>query len=199
MTEHRKRLRPRLPFFKDETVFGTHVTLRASLFALIVSLVVGAVVIAAAVWWAVSKVQDLDGLIAQRHTDNIAVQQREADIQARDKQESFDQVANLACTVAGAYPPGVSALIDTLRTQYDCPPYGTPVAPTNATTPPRPKPTPTRSVTPSPSPSSTSVHSPVDTGGSAIPGPSATPTVSVTPTPLLNVPDATCRLLGVLC
>lgn len=209
MTTHRPQRsgRPRFPFFKDETGAGrisSHVTLKASIRAVIISVMIATVVVGVAIWWAVGKVGDLDSLIAQRHSDNANFQAQIEKLVAQNKQDAFNDVAQLACSVVALYPAGTSPFIDQLAATYDCPPY---VAPSISTsTLPSPTPSPTSSSAPrasahaSPSahagaaPLSTTVEASVDKSPTASP----TPTASATPTPLLDL-GVTCRLLGLLC
>jgi hypothetical protein len=209
MTSHRPR-RPRFPFFKDETTFGEHITLRTSLRALILAIMLGAVVLGAVIWWAVVKVNELDNLTSQRHSDTIAEQKREAAIIAQNRSDAFQQVAQLACGFAAIIPSGQSAYVDSIRVTYGCPPYGSKatgpvVAPTPTAQPTGTFGAPNGHATSGATP--TSLPSPTKTG-SPVPSATTTRTVTVKPTPssavaltppLLNLPSATCVLLGVLC
>lgn len=207
MTSHRPT-KPRFPFFKDETGRGrlsSHITLKTSVRVLIVGFMVGAVLIAAVVWWAVLKVNELDTLSSQRHQDNLSTQAQIEKVVAQNKQDAFNAVAHLACSVVALYPPGTSVFIDNLSKTYGCPPYQS---------------SPLASATPSAggqnpglNPGQSSAHnspSPHAAGPALSPTvdktvdkPSATPTpsapTSAAPTPLIDLAPVTCRVLGLLC
>lgn len=206
MTTHRPT-RPRFPFFKDETGRGwlsSHITLKASLRAVIIAVVLAVIVIGIVVWYAVDKVTQIDRLVAERHNDNAATQAQIEKVIDQNKQDAFNAVAQLACSVVALYPPGTSSYLDGLSKTYSCPPYEPRSSQTGSAPTPTPTPTPSgqKSAHDSPTPHaggpalSPTVDKTVD---SPTVTPTPTPPMVIVPTPLINLGSVTCEVLGLLC